>query len=445
LILPLAVLLPTATSGQGQQGSGSPYSAYGLGSLMGSTQASQAMMGGAGVALYDPFSVIQINPASYASLSRPAFETAVVIRAQQFRSGDISQSGQRTDLLGLTFGVPFGNGRWGLALGLNPVSSVRYTISDSRPLGSAGETVDFEYSGSGGLNRAFIGSAHSIPFKRDSLGNGSTLSFGANFNYDFGTVDEVRKAYYPRSTGYVNTLVVNSLSLNGLVAGLGARFQGDIKPKTTRTDKGLRYMIGASMELPTNLGAQRSGSISTFILGGSGVEFPLDTVSGTTGTKGSMGLPPLYVVGFTVFNAQWAATVEHRRRDWSQLRVDVEGLDLHSDLGVNASYIVGGSYRPAGDGRGTFWTSTIYRAGFRFSDDYLVVGERQLQEIGMSFGMSLPLMGSTTRSRLNLGAELGRNGSREEGLIEQRFAHFFIGLTITPDLREQWFKKRRIE
>lgn len=403
------------------------------------------MMGGAGVALYDPFSVIQINPASYASLARPAFETALMIRAQQFRSGEMSQSGQRSDFLGLTFGVPFGNGRWGFALGLNPVSSVSYTISDSRPLGSSGETVDYEYSGTGGLNRTFLGFGHSIPFKRDTLGNGSSLSFGANFNYDFGSIDEVRKAYYPRTTGYVNTLVVNSLSLSGPVLGLGARFQGDIKPKITRTDKGLRYMVGASVELPTDLGARSSSSISTFVLGGSGVEFPLDTVSGTTGTKGSMGLPPLYVLGFTVFNAHWAATVEHRRRDWSQLRVDVEGLDLRSDLGVNASYIVGGSYRPAGDGRGTFWTSTVYRAGFRFTDDYLIVGERQLQEIGMSFGMSLPLMGSTTRSRLNLGAELGRNGYRDEGLIEQRFAHFFIGITITPDLREQWFKKRRIE
>lgn len=439
------MLLPMVSVGQGQQGSGSPYSAYGLGSLFGSTQASQALMGGAGVALYDPFSVIQINPASYASLSRPAFETAVVLRAQQFSTGDISRSGRRTDLLGLTFGVPFGNGRWGLALGLNPVSSVRYSISDNVPLAGTGEEVEFEYSGSGGLNRAFGGLAHSIPFQRDTLGNGTTLSFGANFNYDFGTIDEVRKAFYPRSTGYVNTLVVNSLSLSGLVLGLGGRVQGDLRPRTSRTDKGLRYMAGISVELPTDLGARRSASVSSFILGGSGVEFPLDTISIADGTKGVLGLPPLYALGFTVYNAQWAVTMEHRRRDWSQLRVDVEGLDLRSDLGVNSSYIVGGSFRPAGDGRGSFWSSTIYRAGLRLTDDYLVVGERQLQEIGMSFGMSLPLMGSTTRSRLNIGAELGKSGTSEDGLIEQRFAHVFIGLTITPDLRENWFKKRRIE
>jgi hypothetical protein len=395
--------------------------------------------------LYEPFSVIQTNPASYASLARPAFETAVVLRAQQFTAGDITRSGRRTDLLGLTFGVPFGNGRWGLALGLNPVSSVRYSISDNVPLAGTGQDVEYEYSGSGGLNRAFGGLAHSIPLSRDTLGNGATLSFGANFNYDFGTIDEVRKAYYPRSTGYVNTLVVNSLSLNGLVMGLGTRLQGDLKPRTSRTDKGLRYMAGVSVELPTDLGARRSASVTSFILGGSGVEFPLDTISIADGTRGNLGLPPLLSLGFTVYNAQWALTMEHRRRDWSRLSVDVEGLDLRSDLGVNASYILGGSYRPAGDGRGTFWTNTVYRAGLRLTDDYLIIGEQQLQEIGMSFGMSLPLMGSTTRSRLNIGAELGQSGSNENGLVQQRFAHVFIGLTITPDLRENWFKKRRIE
>jgi hypothetical protein len=78
-------------------------------------------------------------------------------------------------------------------------------------------------------------------------------------------------------------------------------------------------------------------------------------------------------------------------------------------------------------------------------EDYLVVKNTQLDEIGMSFGMSLPVMGSSTRSRLNIGAELGERGSLENGLLRERFADVYIGISITPDLREQWFKKRRIE
>lgn len=439
------MLVPGMLRGQGQQGSGSPYSAYGLGGLVGTTQASQALMGGASVAIYDPFSVIHANPASYPQLGRPAFETAVVLRNQQFRSGDRTQPGRRTDLLGLTFGVPFGNGRWGLALGMNPVSKVGYTISSTENIPGTTDQVEFQYSGSGGLDRAFIGLGHTVISKRDSIGNGHRLSVGANFNYLFGTIDEVRKAYYPRTTGYLNTQVVSSLIIRDPVFDLGFQYQGDLVKRRRATDKGLGYILGASVEWSSDLSARRDSYVFSFTTGGGGVEFPVDTISGEQGRGGTLGLPPLLRVGVTVFNGAWAVSLEHRRRNWRELRLDVPGVALTNDLGNSSNYIVGGSYRPAGEGRGNFWQSTVYRAGFRFTEDYLVVNGTQLQEIGMSFGVSLPLMGSTTRSRLNVGAELGSTGSREEGLIEQRFANVLIGITITPDLREQWFKKRRIE
>src|SRR5688572_19936029 len=96
------VLLLTVTAmpvhAQGQQGSGSPYSAYGFGDLMGSTQVSQALMGGVGVALADPFSVAQVNPATYTALMRPAFEAGGVARFIRFDSQANGLSGQRTDL-----------------------------------------------------------------------------------------------------------------------------------------------------------------------------------------------------------------------------------------------------------------------------------------------------------------------------------------------------------
>jgi hypothetical protein len=52
---------------------------------------------------------------------------------------------------------------------------------------------------------------------------------------------------------------------------------------------------------------------------------------------------------------------------------------------------------------------------------------------------------NTTRSRINFGTELGERGTGTNGNVRERFAAVFIGISITPDLREQWFKKRRIE
>jgi hypothetical protein len=444
-MLVLVALAPRTAKAQGQQGSGSPYSAYGFGGLVGSTQVSQALMSGASVAVYDPFSVIQLNPASYASLGRPVFEIGTAFRGQEYSTDFKLQRGHRTDMLGLSLGVPFGNGRWGLAFGLNPVSKVGYRISDLRPLGETGNTVRMEYTGNGGLDRAFLGFGHNFILDRDSLGNGNKLAFGANVNYLFGSVDELRKAYYPRVNGYVNTAVISTLTMRDPVFSIGGLYQGDVIPRKSRAVQGLRYTVAASVEIPATIGAKRSELAYSFVLGGLNVEFPVDTISVSLGQEGTVTLPPQVIVGFSLFNDKWAASAEYRIRDWSDLSVDVEGVDLRSDLGQNAAYIIGGSYRPAGETRGTFWTSTVYRAGFRYTDDYLVVEGRQLQEIGMSFGMSMPLLGATTRSRFNLGAELGRKGTTEDGLIQQRFAHLFIGLSLTPDLREQWFKKRRID
>jgi hypothetical protein len=445
LITALLLLVSGAAHGQGLQGSGSPYSAYGFGNLVGSAQVTQALMGGAGVAVFDPFGAMPINPASYASLSRPVFEIGMALRGQEFITGKERQVGQRSDMLGFSLAGSFGQGRWGFAMGLNPVSKVGYRVSESQPLGDTGREVEFRYAGIGGLDRAFLGFGHNIILKRDSLGNGPRWSVGANLNYLFGTIDESRKAIYPRGEGYLNTNSISSLTMRDPMFTIGTQYQGDLRKRTGRTDNGLRYLIGASMELPASLNAKYDRLVNSFVIGGSNVEFPVDTISYVRGAKGSVSLPPMYAVGFTVYNSRWALTVEHRRRDWNTLSVDVEGFSSRSDLGTNATYILGGSLKPAGDTRGGFWKTTIYRAGFRYTDDYLVVANNQLKEFGMSFGMSLPVMGSTTRSRLNFGAELGRKGTREDGLIEQRFVDFYLGLTLTPDLREQWFRKRRIE
>ena len=439
------LLVSGTVQGQGLQGSGSPYSAYGFGNLVGSAQVTQAFMGGAGVAVYDQYGVMPINPASYASLARPVFEIGMALRVQEFVTGKERQVGQRSDLLGFSLAGSFGQGRWGFALGLNPVSKVGYRVSDTQPLGNTGQEVEFQYAGIGGLDRAFIGLGHNIILKRDSLGNGPRWSVGANLNYLFGTIDESRKAFYPQGGGFLNTNSISSLTMRDPMFTIGTQFQGDLRKRTGRTDNGLRYMVGASSELPASLNAKYNKLVNSFVLSGSNIEFPVDTISFVQGAKGSVTLPPSYAVGFSVYNSKWAITVEHRRRNWNTLSVDVEGFSSRSELGANASYILGGSFKPAGDNRGGFWKTTIYRAGFRYTDDYLVVANDQLNEFGMSFGMSLPVMGSSTRSRLNFGAELGKKGTSDNGLIEQRFADFYIGLTLTPDNREAWFRKRRIE
>jgi len=440
ILLPL-LLLPLLTLAQGQQGSGSPYSAYGFGDLLGNTQVARRSMGGLGIAYNDPFGVDPSNPASYSSLVRPVFEAGVAVRNAKVDGEAISGTGRRTDLLGLSLGVPFGHGRWGVALGLAPYSRVGYRISTTAPLASGEGDVAYTYTGTGGLNRVYGGVSKAFDGRRDSLGNGHRLAIGVNYTHLFGSLVETRQAVYP-TDGYYHSNAQRSVYIHDGVLSLGAQFQGMLARHRSREVRGWRYTVAASMELPADLTAERTEVVNSFVYSAIGTEIAFDTALYVLDETGSIGLPAAVGVGLALQNDHWAFSAEHRSRTWSLLE---ENGVRRNDLADLSQLAFGASYRPAGDIGGSFWERTIYRAGIRYLNDYLVVDGQQLSQIGMSFGMSLPVMGSSTRSRLNFGMELGERGERSNGLLRERYADLFVGIAITPDLREQWFKKRRIE
>ncbi|MDX9751796.1 MAG: hypothetical protein RBT71_11990, partial [Flavobacteriales bacterium] len=357
---------------------------------------------------------------------------------------DLTVRGSRTELLGFTFGAPFRQGKWGMAIGLAPVSRVGYDMSVPHRTDD-GRDVTLRYNGSGGLARAFAGLARTVWHRPDSLDNGGRLAIGAQVNYLFGRVEEGRRVYYPTGLGYYHSSVVGSLLLRDPAAGVGVQYRGDLVRRRSRADDGLRYMIGVAAELPARIGARRTEVASTFTTGSSGVEFPVDTALFIDGARGHLTLPLLLRFGVAVMDRRWCVSVEHQHRDWDQLVVDVEGYGLRAQLGTQSLYAIGASFRPAGDDRGTFWTRTTYRAGLRMADHYLVVNGTAINEVSATAGLSLPLMSSTTRTHLHLGAEWASTGTTDGGLLHQRSLGLYLGVSITPDLREIWFRKRRIE
>src|SRR5262245_13027861 len=89
----------------GQSGDDSPYSSYGFGDLVGSAQVSQALMGGVGIGLIDPYSVISPNPASYAALVRPCFEIGGVGHFVRLGTSEAQSESSNGRFLGLSLGI----------------------------------------------------------------------------------------------------------------------------------------------------------------------------------------------------------------------------------------------------------------------------------------------------------------------------------------------------
>ena len=430
---------------QGQQGSGSPYSAYGFGELTGSLPMAQTMMGGLGAAVIDPASMVHANPASYPTLYRTTFEMGLGVRNSQLASSTSSRIGRNTDLYGLSLGIPFGNGRWGLGIAVLPVSKVNYLLTETSGIPGNSTLATFTYSGDGGLDQALLGAGYVVSQKRDSLANGHRLSIGANFGYLFGRIESSRTAVFPSGQGFYATSVLSTMVIRDPTADLGLQYQGDLRKRRSKSDRGLYFLAGLTAEMPMSIRTRRTEVVNTYGFSGSGLEVPLDTAYFAGNERGNWTLPLGLGAGITVFNDNWTVGVEYRQRSWSELKVSDTRFAPSGELANSNAIIAGASDVPSNEVLGSLWKRIIYRAGIRSENEYLKVGGTQLQGRTASFGMSVPLMAGTTRSRFNIGCELGERGTQSDGLLRERYATLLLGVSITPDLREGWFRKRRID
>jgi hypothetical protein len=473
------------TSAAQNASNGSPYSAYGFGDLLPANQVPSALMGGVGVAVTEPYSIFSSNPASYAAsrqpelggLQRPVFEGGVRGVFQNARTQETSVSRSDGQFMGFSVGVPFGKGRWGLGLGISPYSDVGYSLIDEQPF--VGGTVNYEYKGSGGLNRVFAGVGHVLWQQRaDTLGDlGSRLTVGANFEYYFGGIEQSRKAVYPRGQGYVNTSAFSSLVLSAPTANFGLQFSSQVISKASvaanikrreerrrekdrvwreahagiagrersaaRDPEPWRYVLGLVGELPTELKATNTALNTTFVRGSTGSEAVIDTLPSSLTTTGTLTLPIAYGFGVSIQDQRFMFTAEVKRRDWTALRTNVEGFSLPAPLRASSTFSFGARYTPSKEG-GLFQRMT-YRTGVRYSQDYLQVRDTQLLTTSVSLGASIPLNAAQTNSYLHIGGELGQRGTKASGLLQENFVNVWVGVSITPWRGERWFKPYQIQ
>jgi hypothetical protein len=91
-----------------------------------------------------------------------------------------------------------------------------------------------------------------------------------------------------------------------------------------------------------------------------------------------------------------------------------------------------------------FFEKFSYRLGFSHYTDYLRLRETPLTDLGISFGIGIPMIFSGTRGSINMAATLGTRGTTENALIQEQYLHYKLGLTFTPGF-DYWYRKRKID
>lgn len=397
----------------------SPYSLFGIGNLYGVSSQINMALGGATTAFSSPYSINPNNPASYITFDSNSFvfDAALHIRSGTLRTTDESQKTRFGSLSNLYLGFPVTKW-WRASAGIMPYSNVGFEITGDQVIDNIGRLVSV-YSGYGGLNKTYIGSAFS-PVKN--------LSVGVNMAYIFGNIVKQRAMTFPDSGTFANTMVRSTARLNKINFDMGLIYRIYMK-------EGRFAQIGLTY-IPKQILDGHSESIAyTYAYNYSkNLEVVKDTVSYDSGNDGLVDLPTSLGAGLMIGTTnRWYAIADVNWQKWSEFSY----LGNNPGLKDNFRVSLGGQFRPSAVDMGKFYQRVNYRLGLRFEQSYLEINNTRINDFGLSFGVGLPMKKS--RSTLNIAVELGRQGTTENGLIQENYMRFTIGSA----LQERWFMKRR--
>ncbi|MBV7528466.1 hypothetical protein [Chitinophaga sp. sic0106] len=405
----------------------SPYSRYGLGDLNNNQNIVNRGMGGVSQAYSDPTSVNFINPASYSNLLLTSLDIAVEGGARNINDGGGSFSSGFGTLSYLQLGIPIKK-KWGMNLGLRPVSRVSYNIQEP-VTGNFFDTVRLplinRYEGSGGLYQLYAGTGVGI-------GN---FSIGVNIGYLFGNLENNTTIIYPGQTIFASRRM-NRISYNSFFYKAGVQYKAKLS-------KDLDLQLGASGSLNQNMSARRAQLHESVIYDASSNNFTnQDTVLYTKGAKGTVVYPTEFGGGFMLRKAdKWQVGADFNTTSW-QDNFKVFGTP---DPETQNSYkmSVGGQFVPNLNALSGYWNRVAYRLGAYYGKDYIYLKEKDMPLFGATIGAGLPvrrLPYSNQYSMLNLALEIAHRGNSETALKETVY-RFSIGFTLS----DRWFIKRKYD
>ena len=391
-----------------QEGTSSPYSFYGIGDIRFKGTADNRAMGGLTI-FSDSIHLNFQNPASYSNLKLTTFSVGATSLNTKLKTDTQKESARRTTFDYFAIGIPMG--KFGVAFGAVPFTSVGYNIQ--KTVTSSTATSVETYSGTGGVNKAFLGLGYAFNPK---------WSVGVNLDYNFGKIETNSMSFmYDVQNGYREK---NRSDIRGASFTTALNYQ-------TKFNNKLAFVSALTFSPESKLKTTNERTLATLTYGqvvvGQEV-VPVENVTLVLPTKLSLGAG----IGE---NKKWMLGAE---LTYQQTQNSVNRFnDLSNGTFENAfKYTVGGYYIPKYNSFTNYFSKVTYRGGLRYENTGLVISGQSVKDLGMSFGLGLPLPGNF--SNINIGFEFGKRGTASLGLIQENYANLTIGLSFN----DRWFVKR---
>ena len=395
-----------------QEGTSSPYSFYGIGETKFSGTLENRSMAGLSIA-QDSTHINLQNPASYANLRWTAFTIGVGSNYTKQKTTTQSGVAQKTTLDYLALGIPMK--KFGAAFGLIPYSSVGYRIQNN----STDDTQNNKrFNGWGGLNRVFMGFGYKI------LPN---LNVGVNAYYNFGKIQTNSLEFIPYVP--IGSRELNVASLSGVNFNIGMMYKAKINEKLSLFSS-LYYTPQSTLKSENTRNIETVSFNSNFDL------VVVDTL-GVITSKKDLKLPKKVSFGAGIGDSKkWLFGGEIAIQGTGELANNYNTID-NVTYERYEKYSIGGFYTPNPNPFSSYFKRITYRAGFKYEKTGLIINSQSINDVGMTFGMGLPITGSL--SNINVGLEFGKKGTTDANLVQE---NYFV-LNMSFSLNDKWFVRRK--
>ena len=405
-----------------QKTSSSPYSFFGIGDQAKIKSVEEIGMGLMGGTLNSEYQLSFTNPASYASLKWTTYVFSGGNKVTTIDDGENSQTSSAASLTYIALGIPI-RGNQGLAFGLQLNTAVGYSLLDQTFEDIDGENTLVEtnlLSGNGGTNRVFLGYGYQFPFN---------LNIGLETAYIFGGIEN--NILNRRLGVNLGTKHKTDSYVKGFSYKLGAQYNHEIA-------NNLKFKLGVSAEIGHELNEKGKEQLFSLVNIGNGSEIPVDTLT-SSNYKAEIKSPIRTTISAGIGqDNKWFVGADYTFQEALEFTGGIYD-EITTYQYENSNLIsFGGYYTPKFNSISNYWNRVTYRAGVNYKKLGLVVNNTDINEYGMSFGVSLPM--GLRISNVNLGFELGKRGTTDNHLIEENFYNFRLSLS----LNDKWFRKQKI-
>lgn len=399
------------------QAARSPFTTFGIGEPYGNALVNNQGMAGVGVSQPQFWYLNNQNPALLVYNNLTVFQAGLLVESRTIRHDTASEKSMGGNMNYLATAFPIKPSRWTTAIGLMPYTTVKYKLQYSDVVENSTDVVDIAEEGSGGLTQLYWSNGVRVT-KHFSAGLKAAYIFSSITNTYSNVLTAVDLPSYKAT-------IEEKAYVRDLAFSAGVSFSKD----SLFSRQKYRLSIGAVYGFAADLNTQ----LRTQIYRGEPTDDNVDRDT-LSQVKGSIYIPPSLTAGISLSRGtKWTVGTEFSYQNWSTFK------SVNSDdegLGQSWRVALGAETTPDAISA-NFLKRVTYRIGVSTEQYPFMVNSKELKDIGINFGFSLP----AGRSSVDLAFKYGKRGNKADNVLEEDYFKVYLGITFN----DQWFIKRKFD